>query len=272
VLVRPDDPLFQLNPLLPKTRIELVVPLQAGGQIIGVLDVQSADDDAFAPDDVAGLQALANQLATTIERIRLLEELQARLAENEHLLAENQTRLAEVEELNLRLTGQAWASYLSGRGTDTLGYDWTEGELKSERSWTPGLVATVSASEASLRQEGERQVLSVPITLRDGSALGAIELSADHLIWDQHSKELVQEVANRLSVSLESARLFEGSQRLANRERLMNEVSAEFQSRPDISGLLSTAAAEIRQALSAHTVTVQLSLSNDQQPENGSGD
>lgn len=258
VLAQHIDVIYHANPLLPDTRTELALPLQSSEGVVGVLDVQSTEENAFEEEDITGLQALANQLAVTIDRVRLLEVTRRRLEENEHLLAENRARLAEVERLNRQLTGRAWQEYLHGRGTDTAGFDWEQGDLEIERAWTPGLISAMGLEGASLRQEEDRQVLALPIVLRD-TPLGAIELSGSGVNWDQDTQELAQEVVNRLAVALDSARLFENSQRLAERERLVNEVAARLQGASDMTDMLSLAAQEIRQALGAHMVSVRLS-------------
>jgi GAF domain-containing protein len=55
------------NPALPETRSELVLPLKAGDQIIGVLDIQSAEGNAFVESDISTLSILADQIAITIQ-------------------------------------------------------------------------------------------------------------------------------------------------------------------------------------------------------------
>ncbi|HEX6385451.1 MAG TPA: GAF domain-containing protein [Anaerolineae bacterium] len=56
------------------TRSELVLPLKIKGQVIGVLDIESDQLNAFDEHDVAVLQALANQVAVAIENARLYRE------------------------------------------------------------------------------------------------------------------------------------------------------------------------------------------------------
>ncbi|MBN1261763.1 MAG: GAF domain-containing protein [Anaerolineae bacterium] len=63
-----------LNPQLPATRSEVTLPLLIGGRIIGVLDVQSIEEDAFDEDDVRALGAFAGQLAVAIENARRFAE------------------------------------------------------------------------------------------------------------------------------------------------------------------------------------------------------
>lgn len=67
------------NPLLPDTRSEMALPLIARGMVIGALDVQSVEANAFQEEDIETLQIMANQLATAIENARLFEQTQRRL-------------------------------------------------------------------------------------------------------------------------------------------------------------------------------------------------
>jgi len=67
-------PDFLPNPLLPDTRAELAVPLIAGEQVLGVLDVQSDEVDHFTQQDVTIQTTLAGQIATAIENARLFQE------------------------------------------------------------------------------------------------------------------------------------------------------------------------------------------------------
>ncbi len=263
VLTHHADVLFQPDPLLPDARTILALPLQAGDAVVGVLELQSTEEDAFSPVDVESLQAMVNQLAGTVRRIREADALAADLAACRQELGETQAHLAEVERQNHRLTGQAWQDYLSSRGADTAGFDWDGGALRVQRAWTPGLLAAMSTTEGRLRQEGDRQILTVPIRLR-GTPVGAMEFSSAEVRWDQNAQDLAEEAIRRLEAALESARLFENSQRLAERERLLGTVSAKLQGASDMEGMLSLAAAEIRQALGAGRVTVRLSTELDE--------
>jgi signal transduction histidine kinase len=62
---------YILGPGRERTRSELDVPLKLGQRTIGVLNVESERQGAFAADDVPYLQGLAGQLAQSIENARL---------------------------------------------------------------------------------------------------------------------------------------------------------------------------------------------------------
>ena len=62
------------NPLLPKTRSEMALPLIARGQAIGAMSIQSEKEAAFSDADIAVLQTMADQVATAIQNGRLYQE------------------------------------------------------------------------------------------------------------------------------------------------------------------------------------------------------
>ncbi|MBI1881218.1 MAG: GAF domain-containing protein, partial [Chloroflexi bacterium] len=64
------------NPLLPDTRSEMALPLLTRGIVIGALDVQSTEVNAFSEEDIDTLQIMADQLANAIENARLLQSAQ----------------------------------------------------------------------------------------------------------------------------------------------------------------------------------------------------
>jgi len=61
------NPNHRPNPLLPETRAEAGIPLSIGSRIIGALDIQSKEIDAFRPDDIAVLETLADQISVALE-------------------------------------------------------------------------------------------------------------------------------------------------------------------------------------------------------------
>jgi GAF domain-containing protein len=73
---------------------------------------------------------------------------------------------------------------------------------------------------------------------------------------------LAQELANRLAISLDNARLFEDSQRAAERERIVNTIAAKLTPQTEIAEILQTAVREVGQALRAPQVNIRLHQAN----------
>ncbi len=84
------------NPLLPKTRSEMALPLIARGKVIGALSVQSERERAFSEEDISVLQTMTAQVANAIANAQLYEQAQQELIERkqvEKALRESQERL-----------------------------------------------------------------------------------------------------------------------------------------------------------------------------------
>lgn len=67
------DPIHKFNDLLPETRAEAAIPLRIGNRIIGAVDIQAKNINAFTPDEVSVLQTLADQVAIAIDNARSYE-------------------------------------------------------------------------------------------------------------------------------------------------------------------------------------------------------
>jgi len=90
---------------LPATRSEAVMPLRVEDRILGVLDVQSERVNAFHPNDLLVLEALADNIARAVESARLYSDLRRR-AEQLALVAEvsrNVTSTLDLGELMHRV-------------------------------------------------------------------------------------------------------------------------------------------------------------------------
>ncbi len=104
------------NPLLPRTRSELALPLKVGDRVIGALDVQSEHPEAFDDEDVAIFQVMADQLAVAIERTRLFEQMRAVLERRlETVISNTPIVLFTVE-------ADGTISLARGKGLERLGW------------------------------------------------------------------------------------------------------------------------------------------------------
>ncbi len=97
-----------------RTRSELCVPITAGERVIGVINAESRQPDAFSGADERLAATVAGQLATGIERVRLYEAAQQEIAERvraeeelrkhrDHLEELVEERTADLAESNARL-------------------------------------------------------------------------------------------------------------------------------------------------------------------------
>jgi len=99
---------YLLDERLSKTRSELVIPLRLGDRVIGTLDVQSSEVEAFAEEDVLVIQSLGDQIAVAIDNARLYDR------SRELAVLEERTRLAR--ELHDSVTQSLYSLLLLSEG------------------------------------------------------------------------------------------------------------------------------------------------------------
>jgi GAF domain-containing protein len=241
------DAVFFDNPDLPDTRSEMALPLQARGEIIGALDVQSREPRAFTDEDVAVLQTLADQVAIAISNARLFQQAER------SLLAE---RRAYGE-----LSRQAWAEMLRSRGG--WGYRYEGANVTSlEGDWQ------VEASEDTAVIE-----VDIPLKIRDkmvgvlnfqkgadqpGSQSGAVGDHVPKASWTADETRLLERFVEQMGLALESARLHQDTRRRAARE-----VTARMGESLDVEQVLQTAVREIGASLGLHDLSIQLETDED---------
>ncbi len=89
------------NPVLPRTRSEIALPLMVGDRVLGALDVQSRRESAFSDEDLRTLQNVANQVAIAIENANLFDRSQRAFKTQETInrISTRIQRAADVETI-----------------------------------------------------------------------------------------------------------------------------------------------------------------------------
>ncbi|HMA07608.1 MAG TPA: GAF domain-containing protein, partial [Ramlibacter sp.] len=229
------DAVFFNNPDLPETKSEAAIPLRRGPQVAGVLDVQSTKEDAFSDEDLSILAILADQVSLAMENTRLFET--------------TRRSLMEAETLYHQYIQEAW-SRLPQEGQIT-GYRYTP------RGAAP-ISASYNAASPATPGDGKSGVppLAVPIKLRGETIGNLIVQGRNGAGWTQDQVELAQAVAERVALSAENARLFDETNRRAERERLVTEITSRIRSTNDPDEMIRTAVEELRNALGATEIQV----------------
>lgn len=246
------------NELLPETAAEGAFPLRVAGETIGVLDLQSRDADAFSGDEIPIFQALADSVAIVMDNVRLNEETRTRLSDNERLLTEAQTAMREVDALNRELTGRGWQDFIRVRQDVAFSYDGAESRLDAGADWTPGLSEAIESGRAIQADTGEGSAVSLPLRVR-GQVIGAVEFELDEKP-DQATLALLQQVIERLGVSLDSMRSFEQAREYAAQQERVSDISARFQQVNTVDDLLRITLDELSDTLGANRGAIRLGV------------
>jgi GAF domain-containing protein len=246
----------EIDALLPEPRWEMALPLKSRDQVIGALNVQSAERETFSQEDVTVLQTVADQIAMAIDNARAFAEIRARLED-----VEARSERQEREWGAYPRPARAVPSYERIR-PDVVRLD--------EATMPEGAGALDQAIEAAMahrqvvvqsggRDGTEQAALVVPISLR-GEALGALGLheTEGKRQWTDDEIALIEAVADQMALAIENARLLEDTQQRAEREQTLSEMTARFTRSLDIDTLLQTAVHDLGQLLHVDEISVYL--------------
>jgi GAF domain-containing protein len=236
------DAAFRDNPDLPDTHSELALPLKVGDHIIGVLDVQSTEVNAFQPEDTEILYILADQVAIAIQN--------ARSHEATHRL------LDEAQKASASYLQETWR--LLQLQERKVGYLVSDNTVKPLEKFinSPNLSKVVSQGEV-LIEDGDTATLALPIRLRE-QVVGVMDIHvpAGH-DWDPDEVDIAKAVAERLSLALESATLLQSTQRRAEVERITADISGKVSASINLRNVLQTAVEELGHALPGSEIIIQ---------------
>jgi PAS domain S-box-containing protein len=227
----------------------LLLPLWAGGQVTGSLNLGSTQLGAFTQEHLRTLTPVADQVALALERASLL--------------AETQAALDEVGATHRRYLGEEWESILTAIPDRAWGYwDGPEGMVETKEVWTPEIEQAVTSGALATTVEDQpfaRSALAIPISLR-GQTIGVLDFyhEGEARVWTEDDKALVTALATQVGLALEGQRLFEQIQRRGSRERLTTEVVDKIRAAGDIESILETATQELGRALGVSRALIRL--------------
>lgn len=239
------DAVFFNNPDLPETRSEMALPLRYAGQIIGALDVQSTEPNAFVQDDIETLSVLADQVAIAIHNARTLEEVHRSLAEAQSAIGTSvRETWKNIRPKSLGLGVQLRESTLVPLEKPLEEEHVREAVERGETVFTGG--------------ESEPPRIAVPIRLR-GQVIGVMNLkSRGSYTLTKNDADVASAVAERLSLALETATLLQAAQRRASLERVTSDIASRIGASSRFESILQTAAQELSRALEGSDVLVQI--------------
>ncbi len=247
------------HPVQPTTLSQLSVPIRREDQVVGVVNLESPEQDAFDKEDLAFVQRLADHAAIAIENARLHRECQQR-AEQMALLFETSAAVSRSLDLDkvLQTIARQITDALAIDGCSIYMWEHTQDTLvnlldySEDPEWrepeAPGTAYQLAdypltrqvlvhrqplalrASEPGsdptevgwMKSEEVQSLLMVPMIVRD-EAIGLLELMQAHGEREFTPTEiaLCQTLANQAAAALENAHLFE-------RVKAANQAKSEF--------------------------------------------
>ena len=228
-------------PDLPNTHSEAVLPLKVGDRITGALDIQSEAPDAFTKEDIEILNILADQVAIIIEDSRLFSE--------------TTQALSEARSVYGQYLRQAWVQL--PQETNLAGFQYTGGvSTPLERPLDlPEIQSAFQSGEAVSNTE-KKPTFAIPLKLRD-QVIGVLDVRSNASSqWSESQLTLIRAIAERVSLALENARLFEETTQRADRERTVSEITTRLRSTGDPEVMLQTALDELKRALGTDDIQI----------------
>ncbi len=234
------DVVFFNNPDLPHTRSEMALPFKVGPVVIGALDVQSKEPNAFAEEDISILSILSEQVGIAIQNSRQYEE--------------THKALAESETLSRQFVRQGWQEFTKARNLAGIRHTGARATLLYSKN---GDAEENAAAKDQTAAQSKGALLVLPVKLRD-EVIGTVNVrSPGNREWDQDELDIVTAIIERAAVALESARLLTESQKRAAKERTIGEISAKISAQSDIDELLKTATIELGRTLPKANISIQ---------------
>lgn len=240
------DAAFFNNPDLPNTRSEIALPLlRKGNEVIGVLDAQSQDANAFSQEDVRALTTLADQVAIAIENSRLFEAQKRVL--NEALVTYN------------REFGESWLRFTKSKGITGIQRRNLKSSLLNESLELPGAQEALRSGDVFQAKDSDGStIVTLPVKLRD-QTVGVVNIKGIRdRNWTEDELDVIQAIMERAALSIENARLLEESRTTAERERVIGEISARISSGTQVEEILRTAVQELGARIPGAQVTVEV--------------
>jgi GAF domain-containing protein len=283
-----EDPYFFNNPNLPDTHSEVALPLLARGRLLGVLDVQSRETNAFKEQDISVLQVMADQIAAGIDNARLFQEI----SDQAGLLAELQTITNLMSQqantrnaLNVLATRAVSLFNADGGGVflyrpekDNLKLvvnlnvnDEQVGEILRPGEGLSGLVfaenKTITIDDYEVwegRSEkfthvGFHSAVALPLR-RQTEPIGVLALTRTQKgqPFKADEVQIAELLAAQVSAVIINNQLIEETRRLIKRERTINQAAAQIRRSLDARTILDTMTGELGNLFGNRTVKARL--------------
>ncbi len=259
----------------------LSVPIKIGDHVIGVLEVEANEINAFDESDRLGMEILADQIAITIENARLYDEARRRVEELtilhnidttitstlrlDDLLQQiyeqiNQVigcdafyiTLCEAEQGVLRIPfivdDDEQLSPLTLRidGKETLS-SWVI--RNRETLWIDDSEEEPLPAEKFILDRPPRSLMMLPLLIRD-EVIGAISVQSyrPHAFEESH-RRLLSGIAAQVAIVVENAQLFEETKRRLTEMSLLQQVALSAASTLDFDLVLEETVKALQKAL-----------------------
>ncbi len=215
---------------LADSRSQAVLPLRTREKVLGVIVLQSQEPRAFDPNTLTSLQIMADQIAIQLDNARLFSEREIALESERRAYGQ--------------ITYSTWKDFLQTH------------VQRGYRRDQDGIRAITSAADAKAKDDTRTR--TIPIQVR-GQVIGYIDAQkSSGNTWNPTEKEFLETLTKRLESAMDTARLYEETQKRAAYEHIVSETTARMRETLDLESILKTATQELRTVLDLAEVEVRM--------------
>ncbi len=270
------------------TRSELCVPLKLAGQVIGVLDIQDTQLNAFDERDLTAMKTLANQAAIAIENARLYQaeqrgrDVAEALQETARvvnaslnldkvlpLILEQLAQVIKYDSSAVLLLGDGRFTVTAGRGLPDmeaalrLSYSADEDNFSSAvmRARRPLIVEDAQSDPRWQPDPSITHIhgwIGVPLIVRD-RVIGILTVdSRQPGAYSEEDGQLVFAFANQAATAIENARLFEAERHQRQEAETLREAALALTTSLDRDQVIKRILIQLQQVVPYDSASVQL--------------
>jgi PAS domain S-box-containing protein len=273
------------NPMLPSTRSELAIPLKVGDRVLGAVDVQSIEKDAFSPEDVHILRILADQLAVAIVNANLFVETEENIAKHRflHQITSAAAACSNKEDALVTTVQGLLTASASDRTAIYLFNHQNALELRALAGreinppqnnsiplglGTVGLAAlgkhpilvkdTQSDPGSAENADGIRSQLAIPILYTD-RVVGVLCIESERAAaYNEHDQEILGSLGSTLGAILANAELVSQVQQQVEQQKQLFDITSKIRRSADIETILQTSAKELCTVLRLQSAQIRI--------------
>ena len=272
----------------PQVRSELAVPIVQDDRVVGVINLEHTEPNAFDEEDLRFVQALAEQAAIAIGKAELYEAerkrremaealreatmaLSSTLDRNQILgrILEQLKKVVDYDSASLQLLVGDRLVIIAGRGFPDIGkVKGLSFPLSGDNpnrhvieSRQPLILADAPTAYSTFRREPHAHIrswLGVPLMFKD-KVVGMITL--DKTIpgyYNEEDARLVMTFANQAAIAIENARLYEETKQRATELGILYKVATTVMTSVRLDDILSLTMAALQETLRPDDIAILL--------------
>ncbi|MBI5296010.1 MAG: PAS domain S-box protein [Chloroflexi bacterium] len=278
--------IFEYVAIAPDIQSELCVPITSGGQVVGVINIESKTASAFSETDERLINTVAGGLGTAIDKFKLFDTERRRARDAENLLEATASlnRSLDLAEL-FEVTFDMLARFTPFDSASIFILDGDSVKVAATKNLPPGLAAIGSLfplsdkwrwiytnrcpliledaqNDASFdKWEGSEYIhgwIGLPLVVKD-QVIGFVHLdSSTPGAFTEEQSILLQTFVNQAAIAIENARLFEAEQQRRHEAETLREVATAVASTLDEETAIQVILEQLSKVVPFKSASVQI--------------